>query len=294
MIVAFSIPKEYTVNATLIREKYNDSSLLGLMDQFSSIDAFSPFTYPDLFENPIFLKPLLDIQIQNEEGVKSTLRGYLNNNLSNPWWLNIINKFKIEDNKNYKISKNSFSIEEWNTINLLKDRISFLVNRKTLSLTISVRLQDPSIAYIVADTLSQNIQRLFSEYRAEKVDNEYQQAKIQNYAAKKRYYELHDKYMAFMDSCNGRLNNKERIKCEILKNETDQSLYFYNQSSMHLHNSKIKAYEKGPAFYVLIPPIIPCKPSYPSIPIVVLGFFIIGSVFSLWFIFKTKTYSDVG
>lgn len=298
-IVSLSIPKEYTVSTVLIKEKKeiasSDRLSLGLfdvfdmsnMDLFSSKDAYSLFLYPELFDSPDFRKSLLNIQILQADGKKSTLQDYLNLDLSYPWWYNIINKIKsVGESRESNKSEGEVSIEEWESIEKLRDRISLIINRKSLTMTVNVTMQDPITAYIVADSVSLCIQKFISEYRIAKAKQEFLDAELLCLDAQKKYYSSQERYLNFLDSNNNLSSYKEKVNRDILKIEKDLALNTYNQAAKQLQLAKAKVEEERPAFFVLVPPIVPTKPSYPSKILVILGFLIWGCIFSVWYTFK--------
>ncbi|MDE6294613.1 MAG: chain-length determining protein, partial [Muribaculaceae bacterium] len=100
LIVAFSIPKEYSSFVTLVPESQESSGggALGGLAAMAGInmggtgeDAMSPHLYPDIIRSVPFQLALLDIPLTNSAGTeKFTLEEYITDDIRSPWWSSII------------------------------------------------------------------------------------------------------------------------------------------------------------------------------------------------------------
>ena len=101
LIVAFSIPKEYTTTVKLAPETQDatkKSSLGGLaamaginLNAAVGSDAISPDLYPDVVQSTPFLLDLFPVQVTDEDGeLSTTLFNYMNEHQRKAWWGYII------------------------------------------------------------------------------------------------------------------------------------------------------------------------------------------------------------
>ena len=104
LVVAFSIPKEYTTSVKLVPESTEGksaggglgalASMAGLGSNFSSgSDAFYPQLYPDVLSSVPFTTGLFDVKVTTDEkgGNRTmTVREYMENETSAPWWSAIL------------------------------------------------------------------------------------------------------------------------------------------------------------------------------------------------------------
>ena len=97
VIVAFSIPKEYSTTVTLAPEISGNSmlssvsslaSMVGLYNDANPTgDAIYPEIYPDLMSSTDFLVSLFDIKVVSKDGtISTTYYKYLKNDQKHTWW----------------------------------------------------------------------------------------------------------------------------------------------------------------------------------------------------------------
>lgn len=87
LIIAFSIPKEYTVTATIAPEMSDKkaggglsslAAMAGINFATSTADAIYPDLYPDIVRSTPFITALFDVPVKNLDGkVDTTLYCYL-------------------------------------------------------------------------------------------------------------------------------------------------------------------------------------------------------------------------
>ena len=94
LLIAFSIPKEYTTRVKVSLERTTGRSggslsslaaMAGINLSSSSSDALSDQIYPEVMNSTPFLIDLFHVKVQNEDSV-TTLFNYLLNDYRTPWW----------------------------------------------------------------------------------------------------------------------------------------------------------------------------------------------------------------
>ena len=98
LVVAFSIPREYTVEVKLAPELSDNktasgghgalASMAGLGGmQSSGSDAVYPQLYPDVVSSVPFLTSLFEVPVETkEDGEKFTVSQFLDEETTGPWW----------------------------------------------------------------------------------------------------------------------------------------------------------------------------------------------------------------
>ena len=193
IIVAISIPKQYTVGVTLSPEMGNTkgSGLSGLAASFwgsgvsmnEGTDALNASLSADIVSSTPFLLELSTMKIPALKGGTMTLNVYLDEE-SSPWWGYIIgipgmviggvkSLFTAEDKDSItSVRVNQGAIElskkESKKIELLKKKITASVDKKTSMTTVSVTLQNPKVAAVVADSVVRKLQEYIIDYRTSK------------------------------------------------------------------------------------------------------------------------------
>ena len=189
IIIALSIPNQYTVMVTLSPEMGNakgNNGLAGLAASFlgngatvgESSDALNASLSADIVSSTPFLLELFDVEIPVfRMNRKLTLKSYLDEQ-SLPWWnyiiafpnifINGIRSLFVKDEIDTGISHyNTIKLtnEENNKLHFLKKNIIAVVDRKTAITSISVSMQDPIVAAVVADTVVQKLQEYIVNFQ---------------------------------------------------------------------------------------------------------------------------------
>ena len=102
LIVAFSIPREYTTDVKLAPEMGNNQKMSGSLGAMAAMvgigsgaqsgaDAVNPMLYPDVVSSVPFLVGLFDVPVEDIDGTtKVTLREYVEEDLKSTWWSAVI------------------------------------------------------------------------------------------------------------------------------------------------------------------------------------------------------------
>ena len=109
LVVAFSIPKEYSTSVTLAPESGGQIWVAEVVGRpcshggyqvwvtSSGEDALSPELYPDIVSSTPFLIELFDVKVKDQKAkVDTTLYAYLKEEQRSPWWSAIFSApFKV-------------------------------------------------------------------------------------------------------------------------------------------------------------------------------------------------------
>lgn len=309
LVIAFSIPKEYTATATIAPELSDGKSGGGLsslaaMAGFNintsfGADAIYPDLYPDIVSSTPFITGLFNIPVKDLEGkIDTTLYCYLDEYQRSPWWsvitsapfkfLNwIVSLFKKEADVNeggfdfFHLTK-----EQSKILKVLSKRISVLVDKKTGLTTLSVTMQDARIAACLTDSVMYRLQDYVTEYRTNKARQDFEfQKKL--FARKKKEYEIaQENYAKFSDANKNIILQSYRAEQVRLENEMNLAYQVYTSVAQQLQMAEAKVQEITPVYTVVEPATIPIRAAKPSKSIVLLGFvLLIGGSCVGWILF---------
>ena len=297
IIVAISIPKQYTVEVTLSPEMGNTKAggLSGLAASFlgtgmainEGTDALNASLSADIVSSTPFLLELSTMKIPALEGETMTLNVYLDEE-SSPWWSYVIgfpgmviggvkSLFTEEESESVPSDKANLgtielSKKESEKIEALKKKILASVDKKTSMTTVSVTLQNPKVAAVVADSVVRKLQEYIIDYRTTKAKEDCLYLERLFKERQQEYYDAQKKYADYMDSHDNIILQSVRAEQERLQNDMSLAYQVYSQVANQLQVARAKVQEEKPVFAVVEPAVIPLYPSGTSRKIYVLAF----------------------
>ena len=313
LVFAFTTPKKYTVNVTLAPELGNSrgsSSLSGIASMLgmsrssmgADADALGVMLYPDVISSTPFIIDLLDtpVRTKNEEMPDTTLVGYLKDGtkstlmgtvLSLPGRAigGILSLFKgEEETDSTRIPYNPFQLtkEESIMVGGLRSMILSSVDKKTGVTSISVTMQDPLVAAIVADTLLSKLKEHIINYRVAKASEDCKYYEKLCKESQANYNKAQDAYARFVDANKNVILESYRVEQQRLQNEMNLAYNLYNQMAQQQQVSLAKIQEAKPIFAVVAPPTVPLRPSGTSRKMMLVGIvFLAVAGASAWILF---------
>lgn len=321
LIVAFSIPREYSTSVTLAPEIQGSrrmmmgglgtlASMAGInTNAQSGIDAVNPQLYPDVVSSVPFLVSLFDVPVTDKEGQTFTVREYLKEETKSPWWSAVIGfPFKIlgaitssDDDEEDEDASESKQVDpfyltkaENNIVGALQSRISASVDTKTYVITLSTKMQDPVVSATLADTVTARLQEYITDYRTNKARKDMEYVEKLNKEAKDNYYKAQQTYADYLDRNHGIVLHSVQTTRERLENEATLAFNLYNQTSQQLQNAKAKVQESTPVYAVVNPATVPSRPSAPRKVMILIGFTFLAFVAcAAWILFGKPTLDEM-
>ena len=296
IIVAISIPKQYTVGVTLSPEMGGSKGggLSGLAASFlgsgvsmnEGTDALNASLSADIVSSTPFLLELSTMKIPALEGETMILNVYLDEE-SSPWWSYVIglpgmviggvkSLFTEEESESVPSDKANLgtielSKKESEKIEALKKKILASVDKKTSMTTVSVTLQNPKVAAVVADSVVRKLQEYIIDYRTTKAKEDCLYLERLFKERQQEYYDAQKKYADYMDSHDNIILQSVRAEQERLQNDMSLAYQVYSQVANQLQVARAKVQEEKPVFAVVEPAVIPLYPSGTSRKIYVLA-----------------------
>lgn len=298
VIVAISIPKQYTVEVTLSPEMGSSKAggLSGLAASFlgsgvsmgDGTDALNASLSADIVSSTPFLLELSVMDIPVTKNEVMTLNTYLDEE-SSPWWSYVIGLPGMaiggvkalfieedEDESNFLDKASQGTIElskkESQKIESLKKKIAASVDKKSSMTTVSVTFQDPKVAAIVADSVVNKLQEYIIDYRTSKSKEDCLYLEKLFKERQQEYYAAQKKYADYMDSHDNIILQSVRAEQERLQNDMSLAYQVYSQVASQLQVARAKVQEEKPVFAVVEPAVVPLEPSGTSRKVYVLAF----------------------
>lgn len=307
IIIALSIPKQYTVTVTLSPEMNGDSKgggLASLASPFlgggtsgSSSDALNVTLAPDIVASTPFVLELFNTRVQTLDGeLDTTLVTYLDEQ-KQPWWGYIKSapglaigaiKSLFTEETDTTATLNPFQLTEKEAAKVKGLRQSILaeVDKKTAMTTITVTLQDPKVTAIVADSVVAKLQQYIIDYRIKKAKEDCAYLEELYHERQQEYYEAQSKYAHYFDTNRNIAFQSVRAEQERLQNDMNLAYQVYSQVAQQLQVARAKIQEEKPVFAVVEPATIPLLPSGTSRKVILLSIvFLTVCGTSIWKIF---------
>ena len=296
IIVAISIPKQYTVEVTLSPEMGNNKGggLSGLAASFlgsgvtmgDGTDALNASLSADIVSSTPFLLELSAMEIPISKNEVMALSIYLDEE-SSPWWSYVIgfpgmviggvkSLFTGGDEPiSYdKASQGAIELskKELKKIETLKKMISASVDKKTSMTSVAVTFQTPRVAAVVADSVVKKLQEHIIDYRTSKAKEDCGYLEKLFKERQQEYYAAQQKYADYLDSHDNIILQSVRAEQERLQNDMSLAYQIYSQVAGQLQVARAKVQEEKPVFAVVEPAVVPLEPSGTSKKIYVLAF----------------------
>ena len=311
VIVAISIPKQYTVEVTLSPEMGNNKGggLSGLAASFlgsgvsmgDGTDALYAFLSASIVSSTPFLLELSNMKVPVSGSEEISLSSYLDEE-SSPWWSYVIGfpgmviggvkSLFIEDEDESIFSDKAsqgtieLSKKESQKIESLKKKIVASVDKKTSMTSVTATFQDSKVAAVVADSVVKKLQEYIIDYRTSKSKEDCLYLEKLFKERQQEYYAAQRKYADYVDTHDNLILQSVRAEQERLQNDMSLAYQIYSQVANQLQVSRAKVQEEKPVFAVVEPAVVPLKPSGMGLKIYVL-LFVFLSVFGtlVWVLF---------
>lgn len=291
IIIALSIPKQYTVTVTLSPEMGGDKASGGLASLASSFlgggsnnnsDALNVTLAPDIVSSTPFILELFNTRVQTLDGeIDTTLVTYLDEQ-KGPWWGYIKSapsmaikaiKSLLTDRTDTISILNPFQLtyQEKSKVEYLKKQIVAEIDTRTGMTTINATLQDPKVAAIIADSVVAKLQQYIIDYRIKKAKEDCTYLEELYHERQQEYYKAQSKYAHYFDSNRNIAFQSVRAEQERLQNDMNLAYQVYSQVAQQLQVARAKIQEEKPVFAVVEPATVPLHPSGTSKKVIFAG-----------------------
>jgi hypothetical protein len=294
-IIAFSIPKEYETKAKLAPESSDLSKGMGSLGGLAAIaginlkqgtgtDAISPDLYPDVVKSTPFLLELFPIQVTTKDKkLTIPLYDYISFHQRQAWWRHIIGAplkmtewvmglfSEKSENRSNVIDAYHLTPEQSGVIAKLQRLLIVKIDKKTSTLEVSVRMQDPLISADIACIVVEKLQQYMTDYRIHKVKQDMEYTRKVYGEAQEAYYKAQKAYAAFEDANKNIISASYRTEQERLKNEMTLTFNVYNSLAQKLEQDKLRVQEETPVYTIIEPPTVPLRAASPNKPLILVA-----------------------
>ena len=309
IIIAFSIPKQYTAEVTLSPEsnKGGGSSMsgmaamlgLGNISMGGDANALNFSMASDIVASTPFILEIINTQVQTLDGeMDTTLVAYLETE-SAPWWSTVMSLPGMaiggikslftsdeETNEEKPIDPFRLTLQQKKQISAVQSIIQIDADKKTGMTKLGITVQDPLVAATLADTVLVKLQDYITKYKTSKAQEDCKYWEQLYEQRKKEYYEAQEKYAEYSDMNQGVIRQSVRIEQERLQNEQSLAFQVFSQVATQLQMARAKLQEEKPAFAVLEPASVPLLPSGTSKKIILVAIvFLALAGASAWILF---------
>lgn len=288
LIIGFSMPKEYETKVKFAPENSDLSKSSGALGGLAAMaginlkqgtgsDAISPDLYPEVIKSTPFLIELFPMRVVTQKEKDSMLLyDYISEHQRGAWWGYVMNApFMVigwvkglfsdtSDMIDTNIDPFNLTPAQSGVVNALRSRILIQVDKKTPTLEISVRMQDPLISANVAQVVLENLQKYMTNYRIHKVKQDMEYTEKVYGEAQEAYYKAQKAYATFEDSNKNIISANYRTEQERLKNEMTLTFNVYNSLAQKLEQDKLRVQEETPVYTVIEPATVPLAVASPK------------------------------
>jgi uncharacterized protein involved in exopolysaccharide biosynthesis len=253
LVVAFSIPKEYTTAVTMAPEEgtKKGSGNLGSLASLAGInlaggtqsEALSPDLYPDIVRSTPFMLDLFPVQVRTMENETFRFYDFMLSHQRYPWWsiltgapfkaigwVTSLFKETKSIGKESKIDPFMLTEEHATVIEAVKGSILVAVDEQSGVISLKVTMQDPMVSAMITDTVMKNLQIYITNYRTNKAKQDLEYTEKLYKEAKSDYYVAQQRYADFADSNRDIILTGFRTKQERLQS-TGSNTYLYGNST---------------------------------------------------------------
>ena len=320
VVIALTTPKVYTVNVVLAPElggKSTSSSLasaasmlgLGNLTMGNDADALRVTLYPEVVSSLPFMVDLMDTPVQTKKGQKEDLpmepldevlrnskKSLVGTVVSFPFKVlgTVISWFKADEEEDAIVEVNPFQLtkKQAKIVKALRKQIITTVDKKTGVTSVSVTMQDPVTAAMVADTVILKLRQHITKYRTSKAQEDYEYWE-QLYAQRQQeYYDAQQRYARYVDANKNVILQSVLTERERLQSEMQLAYQIYSNVATQMQMARAKVQEAKPVFAVVEPASVPLKSSGTSRKMIVLQWIFL-AVFATaaWVLFGKDFYA---
>lgn len=181
------------------------------------------------------------------------------------------------------------SKEDGELLKLLKSYIDCSTDKKTDVISIQVVDQDPLVATILVDSISERLQTFITNYRTKKARVELKNIQNLHNKAYAEYQKAQKEYAQFADTHTDLVLNEYKVKEEYLENDMQLKFNVYSQLSAQLHATEAKVMQRTPVYTTIQAAMVPYKHIAPK-KLTILLLYLILSTFGcfVWVYYKDR------
>lgn len=295
LIYSFSIPTVYTAEEVLIDENSEMDIIVGMthteewfLDRESWDNGINDIEiYAQQLDSREFAIEMSQIRIPKYD---VSYLEYVKKYHSHPWWY--MREYDDDDEEALK---------------QISECIRYRVVPEKQTLTIHVADPDPVVCAMMADSVSNHLQKFVASKKAIVLEKRYESLTKMRDDARNEFLLQSERFASYFDSHQGTRIMQESSNIEILRKKRDVALKTFSIINQQFLRVKMQVEKKTQSFYVLKRASVPVCPSNPQYILNILSFLVValllttlgvfykyvdnsgrkiqyGNIFSPWFI----------
>ncbi len=301
LIVAFSIPAEYTSTVKMAPEQSSGSTGMGNLGGLAAMagfdlgamnatDGIRVDIYPEVISSTPFMAEIGAIPVTGRRmEAPVSLYDYCKEDLRSPWWsavLGLPGKIlgavlgggKERGTGSDGIDPYRLTPSQDAVFRTLRQRVGIVIDKKSGIVTASAEMQDPEVAAAVADSVVAKLQKYIIDYRTDKakLDCAFIQGLYEE--ARADYHEKQQRYARFVDANQHLTRESVRVEQSRLQNEQQLAYSVYSNLASQLELARIKVQEQTPSLTVIEPATVPVRKSSTSKTTILIAFTFLGAL----------------
>lgn len=308
LIIAFSMPKEYTTTVKLAPETESGMKKMGNLGGLAAIagidlnassasDALSPGLFPDVVQSSPFLLQLFPVKVGSGMANDSlSFYEYMADFQREAWWSKAVGApvegiswlkalFSDHEEDQTKIDPFHLTLRQERVLREIRNRIHVVVDKKTYIITVSVKMQNAAVSARLTQVVMEKLQDYITDYRTRKAKNDLAFSRKVFLESREAYYKAQRAYAAFEDANRNITTSLYRTEQERLKNEMTLTFNVYTTLAKKLEQDKLQVQEQTPVYTVIEPATVPLRASSPDIVLLLAGFGIVALLGSAGYLF---------
>lgn len=294
-VIAFSLPRTYTVKVSLLPEQGKEAassslsgmaSLMGLGAMSGGSETLTASLYPQLTTSTPYLLELAEVSLPGGE----TVGDYVLRQRK-PWWSYLLGApgYILQWIKGDESSKGSVDGE----ITPLQLKIAEAVgacletkyDSKSHLLSIEATTQQGEVAAALADSARVQLQAYVTRYHTQKAQVDFEDTQRLYEDRKAEYYTKQQAYAAYADQNQSTVGLSRAINQQRLRDEATLAYQVFTQVSGQLEVARAKLQQAKPVFTIVEPAYVPKAPSGPGRLRLIVGCGVLGwFIMSLWIV----------
>lgn len=174
---------------------------------------------------------------------------------------------------------------------LIKDHIVSEASGRMGTIKIRVDDYDPTVAAIIADTVTLRLQEYLAHHRLQGIELKVAKAKSLMLSARKAYYKAQAEYAKYADAHDSTTLVKEQSTIEDKMKKRDNAFADYQKNTIEYYRQSAFLHRSSPAFAVVYYSTTPRDPYTPSPIVNFFAVLTITVILVTWFILIRKTRS---
>lgn len=267
IVIAFSLPKEYTSYITFASESDKQkmsgstnalANMIGIADLGTDYGV-NENIYPEILKSTPFVLALSKIPIVYDS-TEMSLKTYILTRQKYPWWL----FWKNKDSEDIDDSMLDTQMMTDIYVEMFKSKVSLKQSDESKLFVLESTFQDPIIAQTVVDSVLSHLQEYITNYRTSKTRHDVEMNKKMVADAKREFILADSLYGSIVDKNANLVTKSTMIIIDRFKNERDLKYNIYQQYASQLALSIIKLQEETPIATIIEPSKSPIAPSSPN------------------------------